>query len=91
MIFFVYQQRAECNSTFPFYQICECEGLQETIVSLKQQLSDVLELRNLSPLPGYSQRFSELKSFHAHHQVEKEIAVTKDRNKDLLRQAQVCS
>ncbi|KAJ9184658.1 hypothetical protein P3X46_004362 [Hevea brasiliensis] len=69
-------------------KICECEGLQETIVSLKQQLSDALELRNLSPLPGYSQRFSELKSFHAHHQVDKEIAVTKDRNKDLLRQAQ---
>ncbi|KAG8646889.1 kinesin-like protein KIN-7K, chloroplastic isoform X2 [Manihot esculenta] len=69
-------------------KICECEGLQETIVSLKQQLSDALELRNLDPLPSYSQRLSELKSFHAQYQVDNEIAVTKDRNEALLLQAQ---
>ncbi|KDP34477.1 hypothetical protein JCGZ_12760 [Jatropha curcas] len=66
-------------------KICECEGLQETVASLKQQLSDALELRNSSPLPSYLQQFSELKSLQA----EKEIAATKDRNEDLLQQAQV--
>ncbi|KAJ9181209.1 hypothetical protein P3X46_009362 [Hevea brasiliensis] len=69
-------------------KICECEGLQETIVCLKQQLSDVLELRNLSPLSSYSQRISELKSNHSQHQVDKEIAATKNRDEDLLQQAQ---
>lgn len=29
-----------------FYQISECEGLQETVASLKLQLADTLELRN---------------------------------------------
>ncbi|XP_021619419.1 kinesin-like protein KIN-7K, chloroplastic isoform X2 [Manihot esculenta] len=69
-------------------KICECEGLQETIVSLKQQLSDALDLRNISPLPSYLKRFSELKSLHSQHHVDKEIAVTKNRNEDLLQQAQ---
>ncbi|KAG5243823.1 kinesin motor family protein [Salix suchowensis] len=68
-------------------KICECEGLQETIVYLKQQLSDALELKSLSPLASYSQGISELKSFHAHH-LDKETAASKDRNEDLLLQAQ---
>ncbi|XP_034907870.1 kinesin-like protein KIN-7K, chloroplastic isoform X2 [Populus alba] len=69
-------------------KICECEGLQETIVSLKQQLSDALESKNVSPLASYSQRISELKSFHAQHHMNKETAASKDRNEDLLLQAQ---
>ncbi|XP_024459742.1 kinesin-like protein KIN-7K, chloroplastic isoform X3 [Populus trichocarpa] len=69
-------------------KICECEGLQETIVSLKQQLSDALESKNISPLASYSQRISELKSFHAQHHMNKETAASKDRNEDLLLQAQ---
>ncbi|KAF5750647.1 P-loop containing nucleoside triphosphate hydrolases superfamily protein isoform 1 [Tripterygium wilfordii] len=32
-------------------KICECESLQETITSLKQQLTDALELRNFSHVP----------------------------------------
>ncbi|KAJ6330655.1 hypothetical protein OIU76_009282 [Salix suchowensis] len=68
-------------------KICECEGLQETIVYLKQQLSDALELKSLSPLASYSQGISELKSFHAHH-LDKETAASKDRNEDLLLQVQ---
>ncbi|XP_022149413.1 kinesin-like protein KIN-7K, chloroplastic [Momordica charantia] len=31
-------------------KISECEGLQETVASLKQQLADTLELRNCSPM-----------------------------------------
>ncbi|XP_011005299.1 PREDICTED: kinesin-like protein KIF3A isoform X2 [Populus euphratica] len=69
-------------------KICECEGLQETIVSLKQQLSDALESKNISPLASYSQRISELKSFHAQHHMNEETAASKDRNQDLLLQAQ---
>ncbi|EEF32031.1 kinesin-like protein KIN-7K, chloroplastic isoform X2 [Ricinus communis] len=69
-------------------KICECEGLQETIVSLKQQLADAQEMRNPSPLPSYSQRLAQLKSLHEPHQVEKENAATEDRKEDLLRQAQ---
>ncbi|KAJ1432996.1 P-loop containing nucleoside triphosphate hydrolase [Sesbania bispinosa] len=30
-------------------KICECESLQETVASLKQQLADALELKNFSP------------------------------------------
>ncbi|XP_011039483.1 PREDICTED: kinesin-like protein FLA10 [Populus euphratica] len=69
-------------------KICECEGLQETIVSLKQQLSDALESKKLSPLASCSQRISELKSFHAQHHGDRETAASKDRNEDLLLQAQ---
>ncbi|KAJ6870653.1 hypothetical protein NC652_036339 [Populus alba x Populus x berolinensis] len=69
-------------------KICECEGLQETVVSLKQQLSDALESKKLSPLSSYSQRISELKSFHAQHHGDRETAASKDRNEDLLLQAQ---
>ncbi|KAL9399747.1 hypothetical protein Peur_008708 [Populus x canadensis] len=69
-------------------KICECEGLQETIVSLKQQLSEALESKNISPLASYSQRISELKSFHAQHHMNKETAASKDRSEDLLLQAQ---
>ncbi|KAB5552867.1 hypothetical protein DKX38_010178 [Salix brachista] len=68
-------------------KICECEGLQETIVYLKQQLSYALESKSLSPLASYSQGISELKSFHAHH-LDKETAASKDRNEDLLLQVQ---
>ncbi|KAF9680731.1 hypothetical protein SADUNF_Sadunf06G0152000 [Salix dunnii] len=68
-------------------KICECEGLQETIVYLKQQLSDALESKSLSPLASYSQGISELESFHAHH-LDKETAASKDRNEDLLLQVQ---
>ncbi|XP_038719500.1 kinesin-like protein KIN-7K, chloroplastic isoform X2 [Tripterygium wilfordii] len=32
-------------------KICECESLQETITSLKQQLTDALELKNFSHVP----------------------------------------
>lgn len=69
-------------------KICECEGLQETIGSLKQQLNDALELRNFSPLASYSQRFAEAKSLNGEHQIDKEIALLKDTNEDSRLQVQ---
>lgn len=68
-------------------KICECEGLQETIGSLKQQLNDALELRNFSPFASYSQRFAEAKSLNGEHQIDKEIALLKDTNEDSRLQA----
>ncbi|KAJ6425743.1 hypothetical protein OIU84_026342 [Salix udensis] len=41
-------------------KICECEGLQETIVSLKQQLSDALDSKQLSPLATSKDRKEDL-------------------------------
>lgn len=37
----------------PFYQTHECEGLQETVASLKQQLSEALESKNVDPVIGH--------------------------------------
>ncbi|KAK2647316.1 hypothetical protein Ddye_014805 [Dipteronia dyeriana] len=67
---------------------CECEGLQETIASLKQQLSDALELRNFSPVAGYSQRFTELKSIHGENRMDREIPVLHEAKDNLLYKAQ---
>ncbi|KAH7554253.1 hypothetical protein JRO89_XS12G0145500 [Xanthoceras sorbifolium] len=70
-------------------KICECEGLQEMVASLKQQISDALELRNLSPVASYSQRFTEMKSVHSENRMDKEIPVLHDTKDDLLYKAQV--
>lgn len=66
----------------------ECEGLRETIASLKQQLSDALELRTLSPVSSYSQQFTETNNHLGEYQIERESAMLKDRNVDLIMQAQ---
>ncbi|XVF07408.1 hypothetical protein REPUB_Repub06bG0136200 [Reevesia pubescens] len=66
-------------------KICECEGLQETVTSLKQQLSDALESQNVSPITSYSQRFAEIDGL----KMDKEVAARKDSSEDLLIKAQV--
>ncbi|XVE75755.1 hypothetical protein DITRI_Ditri12bG0118200 [Diplodiscus trichospermus] len=66
-------------------KICECEGLQKTIASLKQQLSDALESQNVSPIVTYSLRFAEMKGL----QMDKEAVTSEDSSKDLLIKAQV--
>ncbi|XP_022766846.1 kinesin-like protein KIN-7K, chloroplastic isoform X1 [Durio zibethinus] len=66
-------------------KICECEGLQETVASLKQQLSDTLQSQNASPIATYSQKFAEMKGL----QMEKEVAASKYSGADLLIKAQV--
>uniref|UniRef100_A0A5B6ZF27 Putative kinesin-related protein 4 n=1 Tax=Davidia involucrata TaxID=16924 RepID=A0A5B6ZF27_DAVIN len=69
------------------HKISECEGLHETIASLKQQLSDELELRNFSQVVSHSQRYSETKS-QGELCMDKENTVLKDMNERLLLQAQ---
>ncbi|XWS56167.1 hypothetical protein CRYUN_Cryun09bG0063000 [Craigia yunnanensis] len=66
-------------------KICECEGLQETVASLKKQLSDALESQNVSPMVTFSQRVAKMKGL----QMDKELAATKDSCEDLLIKAQV--
>ncbi|GFY99842.1 P-loop containing nucleoside triphosphate hydrolases superfamily protein [Actinidia rufa] len=69
-------------------KICECEGLQETIASLKQQLSDAMELRNFSPIVGHSQHYLEAKNSQGELSMGKESIVLKDSNDGLLLHAQ---
>ncbi|KAB2086979.1 hypothetical protein ES319_A04G072200v1 [Gossypium barbadense] len=61
-------------------KICECEGLQETVASLKQQLSDALESQNVSPIAPNSQQFGGMKGL----QMDNEAAASKDSDEDLL-------
>lgn len=65
-------------------QIHECESLQETIGSLKHQLADALELRNLSPQP-----FSVTKDYHGEPHLDKESAMITNTNEKILLQEQV--
>ncbi|CAL0302512.1 unnamed protein product [Lupinus luteus] len=44
-------------------KVCECESLQETIASLKQQLADALELKYCSHVVNHSQPFSPTKDY----------------------------
>ncbi|XP_059668535.1 kinesin-like protein KIN-7K, chloroplastic isoform X1 [Cornus florida] len=69
-------------------KICECEVLQETIASLKQQLSDTLELRNSSPAVSCSQCYSETKSIQGKLCMHEENVELKDTNEAMLLQAQ---
>ncbi|KAA8516966.1 hypothetical protein F0562_017216 [Nyssa sinensis] len=68
-------------------KICECEGLHETIASLKQQLSDSQELRNFGQVISHSQCYKETKS-QGELCMDKEKTISKDMNERLLLQAQ---
>ncbi|XP_041024440.1 kinesin-like protein KIN-7K, chloroplastic [Juglans microcarpa x Juglans regia] len=69
-------------------KIGECEELQDTIASLKQKLSDALELRNLSPVISHSQQYTETKNCHGEHGSDKGSAALNDMSERLLLQAQ---
>lgn len=64
-------------------QINECEGLQETVSSLKQQLSEALEFRNFNPVTGKTH------SIQGELPREKENRLSKDSNEGSLLQAQM--
>ncbi|KAH1262086.1 Kinesin-like protein KIN-7D, chloroplastic [Glycine max] len=64
-------------------QIHECESLQETIGSLKQQLAGALELRNFSP-----HHFSVTKDYHGEPHLDKESAMITNTNEKILLQEQ---
>lgn len=66
----------------------ECEGLQETITSLRQQHSDGLDLRKFSPSVSYSQRFAGVKSSLGELGLEKEDNLFTDKNEGSLVQRQ---
>ncbi|KAH1090436.1 hypothetical protein J1N35_017693 [Gossypium stocksii] len=66
-------------------KICECEGLQETVASLKQQLSDALESPNVRSKASYSQQFAKMNGL----QMDKEVAAPKEISRDLLIKTQV--
>ncbi|MBA0857578.1 hypothetical protein Goshw_014201, partial [Gossypium schwendimanii] len=65
--------------------ICECEGLQETVASLKRQLSDALESPNVRSKASYSQQFAKMNGL----QMDKEVAAPKEISRDLLIKTQV--
>ncbi|BFG38306.1 hypothetical protein CerSpe_245800 [Prunus speciosa] len=67
-------------------KVCECKGLQETVGSLKQQLSEALESRNLSPIVSSQ---TDSKKLHEEFCTEKEHAVVNDTNEIFLLQKQV--
>ncbi|XP_019186807.1 PREDICTED: kinesin-like protein KIN-7K, chloroplastic isoform X2 [Ipomoea nil] len=66
----------------------ECEQLQETIASLKQQLSDALERRNSSPSLGNSQQLSDTKRWLGELRNEKENASSKATKEAILLRSQ---
>ncbi|GMN55926.1 hypothetical protein TIFTF001_025041 [Ficus carica] len=69
-------------------KISECEGLQETVASLKQQLSEALEPRNFSPVLSHPQNSIETKSLSGEHCTDNESSAPKDHNNVLLLKAQ---
>ncbi|KAK6149246.1 hypothetical protein DH2020_016771 [Rehmannia glutinosa] len=69
-------------------KVLECEELQETIVSLRQQLHSAVEHRSFTPLTRNLQGFSETRSLHMESQIGKENSIEKDSNDMMLRQAQ---
>nr|GMD46350.1 kinesin-like protein KIN-7K, chloroplastic isoform X1 [Ipomoea batatas] len=66
----------------------ECEQLQETIASLKQQLSDASERRNSSPSLGNSQQLSDTKRWLGELRNEKENAASKSTKEAILLRSQ---
>ncbi|MED6130449.1 Kinesin-like protein KIN-7K, chloroplastic [Stylosanthes scabra] len=62
-------------------KIGECENLQETIASLKQQLEEALELRNFSPVVNHSQ--------HGEPNLDKGNELINDTNERLLLQEKI--
>ncbi|XP_047147019.1 kinesin-like protein KIN-7L, chloroplastic isoform X1 [Vigna umbellata] len=69
-------------------KIRECESLEETVGSLKQQLADALELRNLRPISNQSQHCSVTKGYHDEPYLEKETATINNSNEKILLQRQ---
>ncbi|BAT96470.1 hypothetical protein VIGAN_08341800 [Vigna angularis var. angularis] len=69
-------------------KIRECESLQETVGSLKQQLADALELRNLRHISNQSQHCSVTKGYHDEPYLEKETATINNSNEKILLQRQ---
>ena len=75
---------------FAAWQSCECETLQAEVISLKQQLSDVLEFSNVHPSLGKSSKPSRMPSTSAGVEKNEETVLLDDTSsKRLLLHAQV--
>ncbi|KAK1367418.1 kinesin-like protein KIN-7K, chloroplastic [Heracleum sosnowskyi] len=59
-------------------KIDECENLQKTVLSLKEQLSEAQQYKNLSQMIGNSKRYSETENFKIELSSENEPTVSKD-------------
>ncbi|KAI4300664.1 hypothetical protein L6164_034014 [Bauhinia variegata] len=68
-------------------KISECESLQETVASLKQQLADALELRNFSPVVNHSQHDSVCKQYHGELHPGTETVMMNNPNEGFLLKA----
>lgn len=83
-------ETSEFRTSYDFilrcYQIGECKGLQETVASLKQQLSEALEFRNLSPV--VTSRTGS-KNLHEELGTEKDNVMLNDKNEVFLLLKQV--
>ncbi|KAL6522372.1 Kinesin-like protein KIN-7D, chloroplastic [Orobanche minor] len=69
-------------------KVLECEELQETIASLRQQLSSAVEQTSFNPLTSSLQGFSESKSLHIESRTRNEILIQEDSNDMMLRRDQ---
>ncbi|KAL7138636.1 hypothetical protein ABFS83_10G177300 [Erythranthe nasuta] len=69
-------------------KISECDELQQTIATLRLELSDAVEQRDFMPFNSHLQGFPETRSVHMEHQIGKDNSVLKDSNDMLLLQAQ---
>ncbi|KAL6555476.1 Kinesin-like protein KIN-7D, chloroplastic [Orobanche gracilis] len=69
-------------------KVLECEELQETIASLRQQLSSAVEQTSFNPLTSSLQGFSESKSLHVESRTRNEISIQEDSNDMMLRRDQ---
>ena len=81
--------RASFEPTLTLGQTRECEELQETVTSLKQQLSDASELRKFSPVVGYLQIFNGINNSLGELGVEKGKAFLTNKNESSFVLAQV--
>ena len=73
------------------WQVSECEELHETVASLKQQLSEALELRNFSPVVSHPEKATETKNLPGEISTDNGNTELKDKNDMLLLQIQVFS
>ncbi|XP_017241405.1 kinesin-like protein KIN-7K, chloroplastic isoform X1 [Daucus carota subsp. sativus] len=70
-------------------KIHECEKLQQTVLTLRDQLSDAQDLKKFSHVIGNSDRYDETQKNHRELSTEKETAVSKDKYEGLFLKAQM--
>ncbi|KAL8126694.1 hypothetical protein AgCh_013819 [Apium graveolens] len=72
-------------------KIHECEKLQQTVLTLRDQLSEAHELKKISRMIGNSNQYNETQNMEGELSTEKESTVLKDKYEGLFLKAQVLS